>query len=132
LIEANVAYEQLIQQARHRIDVALGKQQACSNINWIALPQLFVPSYQVWLQDASWGSVDDQAQALNPNVINMIALGEDIIVPEQPYKPFAQEILQRLKGLGLSPVRIDSAFSHYLSGGLHCNTSVARMCGARR
>lgn len=132
LIEANLAYEQLIQQERHRIDAALRRQNTCANINWIALPQLFVPSYRVWRQETPWGSSDDQAQALNPNVINMIALGADIIVPEQPYKPFGQEILQRLKALGLSPVGVDSAFSHYLSGGLHCNTSVARMCGARR
>jgi hypothetical protein len=85
----------------------------------------------VWLEEGHWGSDEDEAQALNPNTINMIALGEEVIVPEQPYKPFAQEALRRLEELNLLPVRVDSALSHYLSGGLHCNTAVARMCGAR-
>jgi hypothetical protein len=132
LIQANVAYEELIQQERRRIDAELIKHNTCSSINWIALPQLFVPSYNVWLQEGNWGSDEDEAQALNPNTINMIALGEEVIVPEQPYKPFAQEVARRLAELNLSPVGVDSALSHYLSGGLHCNTAVARMCGARQ
>jgi hypothetical protein len=131
-IQANMAYEALIQRERSRIDAALVKHTACAHINWIALPQLFVPSYGVWLQEGTWGSDADQAQALNPNAANMIALGEEVFIPEQPYQPFAQEISWRLEKLGLSLVRVDSALSHYLSGGLHCNTAVARMCGARR
>jgi hypothetical protein len=130
-IQANIAYESLIQQERQRIDAALVKQKACANINWIALPQLFVPSYGVWLKEGHWGSEQDQAQAVNPNTVNMIALGAEIIVPEQPYKPFGQEVSRRLEELNLLPVPVDSALSHYLSGGLHCNTAVARMCGAR-
>jgi hypothetical protein len=132
LIQANVAYEELIQQERRRIDAELVKHNTCSSINWIALPQLFVPSYNVWLQEGNWGSDEDEAQALNPNTINMIALGEEVIVSEQPYKPFAREVARRLAELNLSPVGVDSALSHYLSGGLHCNTAVARMCGARQ
>ena len=130
-IEANIVYEQLIQQERDRIHAALIKNRSCSSINWIALPQLFVPSHHAWLRESTWGSDADEAQALNPNAINMIVLGEEVIVPEQPYKPFTQEISRRLEGLGLSLVHVDSALSHYLSGGLHCNTSVARMCRAR-
>jgi hypothetical protein len=130
-IQANIAYESLIQQERRRIDAALVKHKACAKINWIPLPQLFVPSYNVWLEEGHWGSDEDEAQALNPNTVNMIALGEEVIVPEQPYEPFAQEASRRLGELNLLPVRVDSSLSHYLSGGLHCNTAVARMCGAR-
>jgi hypothetical protein len=131
LIQANIAYEQKIQQERKRIDTVLVKQNSCPNINWIALPQLFVPSYEIWMETDTWGSDQDQAQAINPNTINMIALGEDVVIAEQPYKPFAQEVSRRLKELNLSPILVDSALSHYLSGGLHCNTAIARMCGVK-
>jgi len=130
-IEANLAYEELIQRQRRRIDKALTQRKTCAQIKWIALPQLFVPSFDVWLEDGRWGSAQDAAQALNPNVVNMIALGEEVIAPEQPYAPFGEEVSRRLLELGLTPVRVDSAMSHYLSGGLHCNTAVARMCGAK-
>ena len=130
-IEANLAYEELIQRQRRRIDKALRQRKTCAQIKWMALPQLFVPSFDVWLEDGKWGSARDTAQALNPNVVNMIALDNEVIAPAQPYAPFGEEVSQRLQELGLTPVHVDSALSHYLSGGLHCNTAVARMCGAQ-
>ena len=130
-IQANLAYEELIQQQRRQIDKALMQRKTCAQIKWIALPQLFAPSHEVWLEDGNWGSAQDAAQALNPNVVNMIALGEEVIAPEQPYAPFGQEVARRLQELGLTLTRVDSTLSHYLSGGLHCNTAVARMCGAK-
>jgi hypothetical protein len=59
------------------------------------------------------------------------SFGEDLIMPQQPYAPFAREIDQRLRPLGLSLIRVDAAYTHFLNGGLHCNASVVRTCRAK-
>lgn len=130
-MEANEHYDRLIERERSRIDTVLGKRNACTRIDWIALPQLFVPSFSVWRGESSWGTPLDHAQALNPNTVNVIALGKELLMPQQSYTPFEREIETRLTPLRVSLVRVDSTYSHFLNGGLHCNTSVIRMCHPR-
>jgi hypothetical protein len=127
-IAANHHYNDLIERERRRIDRLLRARHACPSPTWIALPQLFVPSVAVWQSEAPWGSEEDHAQALNPNVVNVIALGEDLLIPQQPYRPFSQAIARQLRPLGTTLVPVDATFSHFLNGGLHCNTSVIRTC----
>lgn len=131
-IHANHVYAKRIEQERQRIHTLLLQRNACSSINWIALPQLFTPSPSVLQNETTYGDKDDLAEAVNPNVVNVIALGHDLIIPQQPYAPFTREIQQRLQPLALSLIQVDSTYSHALNGGLHCNSAVMRMCRRRR
>jgi hypothetical protein len=131
-INANRTYAKRIEHARQRINAVLLQRNACPRLNWIALPQLFTPSSSMLESDVRWGSQDDFAEAVNPNVVNVIALGREVIIPQQPYAPFAREVEQRLRPLALSLIRVDSSYSHALNGGLHCNSKVVRMCRSNR
>lgn len=128
LIDANLYYDALIEQERARINAALIKRNVCSKPTWMALPQLFVPSMRIWLRGSVWGTADDRARAINPNSINIIALGEQLIIPQQPYAPFEKDIQQRLRRLHVALIPLDASFSHFLNGGLHCTTLVVRSC----
>lgn len=121
---ANKVYEKKVLSAVNRLKSVLLEKNSCQKISVVGLPQLFAPEKV----KKTYGEKNDLARAINPNVVNNILLGKDIIVAQQSHSSFQSFVDLKLREEGLVPHFVDSSLVHYSSGGLHCATSVIRGC----
>lgn len=122
LVEANRAYEALILAEANRVREQIERTQQCQGARIIPLPTLFIPL----ARQSRYGTPADRAMALNPNPVNLVALGRTFLVPRQFHAGFRRRIVDELSVIGATPRFIDDRFYHVRGGNLHCATQTLR------
>ena len=97
-----------------RLKAELGRHSGCRDIPLLPLPTLFTGA--------------QRAKALNPNPVNLLALGNLVIIPEQFHSGFERDIEASLSAHGVRTRWLDDRFYHFQGGGIHCATQALRGC----
>ena len=124
LLKANSAYAKSINESLGQIIESIEKRTNCSAIKSIPMPVLYGPEKI----KGQYGTKEDYAMNVNPNPINLISLGQVVVLAKQAYPPFDEYVLEKIKSLGLDVHSIDGSYVHYLRGGIHSTSNVVRMC----
>jgi hypothetical protein len=123
----NKEYDDIIAREIKMVHQRVTAETGCKSVKLMPLPQLFYTDQNL----RRFGTARDKAQALNPNLTNLIALQNFIVIAGQTYQPFQQDVNDTAAKLGLKTVPVDAAYYHHLGGGLHCISTVQRACEVR-
>lgn len=123
-IRYNKLYDEIIQKEVKSVYNRVVTATGCKETKILPLPQLFYTEANA----KRYGGPRDKAQALNPNLTNLIAMDKFIVVADQAYLAFQNDVERTAAKLGLQTVSVDAAYYHHLGGGLHCISTVQRAC----
>ena len=123
LLDANMKYEDLIQKSLSHLQEKLNSKLGCS-VPSNPLPLLFAPANPM----SDYGTDQDYARSINPNPINNILIGENLVVARQANQAFQSITDEVIKATSIQPHYVNGNLMHYLSGGIHCTVNIIRAC----
>lgn len=128
MISANTEYEKIVQSNISKIKQALvRKDKSCSSVNFVKVPVLFTASQS----QQRYGLKSDKAMTIDPNPVNNVLIGNNIIIPQQGLRPLYQYTKSVLEKYQLNVTAVDGEYVHIFDGGLHCSMNMRRTCRPR-
>ncbi|MCB0394712.1 MAG: hypothetical protein KDD25_09135, partial [Bdellovibrionales bacterium] len=124
VFEANQAYEKIMQQNLIEMKNAVKTIGGCKNVNFIPIPALFSAKSE----SNVYGTPNDKAVSIEPNPLNNILLGHEILVPKQHMRSLHEYTEGVLNKYDLDVNFVEGGYVHAFSGGIHCATNVRYGC----
>jgi hypothetical protein len=97
------------------------------NLKIIEAPQYFAGKIQQTLRHG-FSPRMTASQSLFPNPSNGEVFGDKYILPDPVNSTFRESLTQSLAELGLSPLYLNTHFTHRLQGNFHCSEKTLRIC----
>lgn len=121
----NETYAKIINDNLSKIKNALVKHDpSCSQVEHIPIPVLFTSSDKRQV----YGTHEDKAFTIDPNPVNNVLIGSNILLPKQNLEQFHNYTQSQLDKYKIKTTFIDGEYVHYFGGGIHCSMNMRYAC----